>query len=398
VTLNRHCLPRVSALALATMLSALLCGCASLSTWLPSWLTEPRWPWSSEGPKIGPLPEVEGKATARVNWQVSLDSKGSAGFAPAVRSDAVYAASPDGAVLSVDPATGRQNWRSGTGKPLSGGIGADANLIAVGTSKAEVLTFDTLGNPKWQAKISSEVAGPPQIAEGLVIVWSLDGSIYAFSTADGARKWVVQRTSPPLTVRRFPGGIVNRGGLFAGTAGGKLLAIDLTTGALGWEGNVTTPKGATELERLADITSLPVLDAREVCAAAFQGRVSCFDISRGTLIWARDFGSLGGLALDNRYLFITDDKGSIQALDKTTGASVWKQDKLATRFPSGPAPVGDYLGVVDGEGYLFLLDRNDGRLVARAPTDGKPALSQPTASGDSVIWQSTSNLISASAK
>jgi outer membrane protein assembly factor BamB len=186
--------------------------------------------------------------------------------------------------------------------------------------------------------------------------------------------------------------------LFAGTAGGKLLAIDLATGALGWEGNVTTPKGATELERLADITSVPVLDAREVCAAAFLGRVSCFDISRGSLVWSRDFGSLGGLALDNRYLFITDDKGSIQALDKTTGASVWKQDKLASRFPSGPAIVGDYLGVVDAEGYLFLLDRNDGRLVGRAATDGKPALSQPMASGDSVVWQSASNLISASAK
>ena len=292
----------------------------------------------------------------------------------------------------------RSNWRSAAGKTLSGGIGADANLVAVGTNKAEVLTFDTAGNPKWQAKISSEAAGPPQIAEGIVVVWSLDGSIYGFSTADGTRKWVVQRTNPPLTVRRFPGGIVSRGGLFAGTAGGKLLAIDLATGALGWEGNVTTPKGATELERLADITSVPVLDAREVCAAAFLGRVSCFDISRGSVVWSRDFGSLGGLALDNRYLFITDDKGSIQALDKTTGASVWKQDKLASRFPSGPAIVGDYLGVVDAEGYLFLLDRNDGRLVGRAATDGKPALSQPMPSGDSVVWQSASNLISASAK
>ena len=361
-------------------------------------MTDPHWPWQSDTPKIGPLPEVEAKAAARVNWQVPLDSKGSAGFAPAVRTDAVYAASPDGAVLSVDAATGRQNWRSAAGKTLSGGIGADANLIAVGTNKAEVLTFDTAGNPKWQAKISSEAAGPPQIAEGIVVVWSLDGSIYGFSTADGTRKWVVQRTNPPLTVRRFPGGIVSRGGLFAGTAGGKLLAIDLATGALGWEGNVTTPKGATELERLADITSVPVLDAREVCAAAFLGRVSCFDISRGSVVWSRDFGSLGGLALDNRYLFITDDKGSIQALDKTTGASVWKQDKLASRFPSGPAIVGDYLGVVDAEGYLFLLDRNDGRLVGRAATDGKPALSQPMPSGDSVVWQSASNLISASAK
>jgi outer membrane protein assembly factor BamB len=390
--------PARSALAVSAFTSVLLCGCASLSTWLPSWMTDPHWPWQSEAPKIGPLPEVEARATARVNWQVPLDSKGSAGFAPAVRTDAVYAAGPDGAVLSVDAATGRQNWRSAAGKTLSGGIGADANLVAVGTNKAEVLTFDTAGNPKWQAKISSEAAGPPQIAEGIVVVWSLDGSIFGFSTADGTRKWVVQRTNPPLTVRRFPGGVVSRGGLFAGTAGGKLLAIDVATGALGWEGNVTTPKGATELERLADITSVPVFDARQVCAAAFLGRVTCFDIARGSLIWSRDFGSLGGLALDNRYLFITDDKGSIQALDKTTGASVWKQDKLASRFPSGPAIVGDYVGVVDAEGYLFLLDRSDGRLVGRAATDGKPALSQPMASGDSVVWQSASNLISASAK
>ena len=173
----------------------------------------------------------------------------------------------------------------------------------------------------------------------------------------------------------------------------KLLGIDLATGALGWEGNVTTPKGATELERLADITSLPAVDAREVCAAAYQGRVACFDVSRGTLLWSRDIGSLGGIALDNRYLFITDDKGAIQALDKTTGSSVWNRTSSG-RYPSGPVVIGDYLGVVDAEGYLHLLDRNDGRLVGRAATDGKPPLSQPMAAGEAAVWQSASNLIS----
>jgi outer membrane protein assembly factor BamB len=187
--------------------------------------------------------------------------------------------------------------------------------------------------------------------------------------------------------------------LFTGTAGGKLLALDVATGALAWEGNVTTPKGATELERIADVTSLPVIDERQVCAAAYLGRVACFEVVRGTLTWSRDFGSLGGLALDNRYLFLTDDKGAVQALDKTTGASVWKQDKLNQRFPSGPVVVGDYLGVVDIEGYFHLLDRNDGNLVGRLPTDGKAAVSQPVAAGNAAIWQSAAgNLISASAK
>jgi outer membrane protein assembly factor BamB len=77
---------------------------------------------------------------------------------------------------------------------------------------------------------------------------------------------------------------------------------------------------------------------------------------------------------------------------------VWKQDKLTQRQPSGPVVIGDYLGVVDGQGYLHLLDRSDGRLVGRLATDGKAPVSQPTAAGNAAIWQSASNLISASAR
>jgi len=395
---------RKALIALAACASVLVSGCSTLSSWLPSWLTAPPslsslLPWSHSGPKVGPLPAFDAKATAQLNWQVSLGGSGGAGFAPAVRADAVYAASTDGALVSVDPATGAQRWRSTAGKPLSAGVGADESLLAVGTNKGEVLAFDASGKPLWQAKVPSEVSGPPKLADGTVIVWSLDGKIFGLSAADGSRKWVYQRATPPLTVRRFAGGIATRGGLFTGTAGGKLLAINVATGALAWEGNVATPKGATELERLADVTSLPVLDERQVCAAAYQGRVACFDALRGTLTWSRDFGSLGGLALDNRYLYLTDDKGAVQALDKATGASVWKQDKLKERFPSGPVVVGDYLGVVDTEGYLHLLDRNNGDLVGRLPTDGKAPVSQPVAAGIAAIWQSAGgNLVSASAK
>lgn len=391
-------------IALAAVVAATLGGCATLSTSLPSWLTEPpSWPsWLPFGRsarKPGPLPAFEAKATARVNWQVALGGQGGPGFAPAVRPEAIYAASSDGALVSVEPANGTQRWRTTAAKALSAGVGADAGTVVAGTDKGEVLAFDAGGKPLWRTKVSSEVSGPPKLSDGTVVVWSLDGKIFGLSETDGARKWVYQRATPPLTVRRYAGGIISRGGLFTGTPGGRLLGIDPGTGTLAWEASVATPKGATELERIADITSLPVFSEQQVCAAAYQGRVACFDAQRGTLLWSRDFGSLGGLAIDNRYLYITDDKGAVQALDKTTGASVWKQDKLAQRFPSGPVVVGDYLGVVDAEGYLHLLDRNDGSLVGRVATDGKPALSQPVASGDAAVWQSTGgDLISASAK
>ena len=85
------------------------------------------------------------------------------------------------------------------------------------------------------------------------------------------------------------------------------------------------------------MTSLPVVEERQVCAVAYQGRVACFEILRGTLVWTRDVSSLSGLAADNRFLFVTDDTGAVHALDKVTGASAWKQDKLAPRRAGRPA-------------------------------------------------------------
>ncbi|NDP42978.1 MAG: outer membrane protein assembly factor BamB, partial [Aromatoleum sp.] len=303
--------------------------------------------------------------------------------------DAVYAAAADGTLMRVDARTGRSVWRIAAGKKLSAGAGADGSLVAVGTNKGDVLAFDADGKPLWQVTVSSEVVSPPRVADGTVVIWSGDGRVFGLSASDGKTKWVYQRANPPLTVRNYAGGAISRGGLLLGTAGGKLVALDLATGNVGWEANVATPKGATELERIADVTSLPVIEDRQVCAVAYQGRVACFELVRGTLNWSRDVSSLDGIVADNRYLYVVDDKGSVLALDKATGASAWKQDKLAKRRIGGPQLIGDQLGVVDGEGYLHLIDRNDGSLVGRMATDGSPATAQPGVTPPGIaVWQS----------
>ena len=386
--------------ALAIALAALMLGgCQSLPPWMsmPSMPSMPSIPppslsWLGIGrsaPKPGPLPSFDAKAVARVDWQVPLGAKGGEAFAPAVAPDAIYAASPDGTIVSVDPASGRQIWRIKADKPLSAGVGAESAAVVVGTAKGDVIAFDPTGKPLWQVKVSTEVAGPPKGAEGKIIVWALDGRIYGLSEVDGSQKWVYQRTNPSLTVRRFAGGTASRGALFTGTAGGKLLALDIASGSLGWEASVATPKGATELERIADVTSQPLVEERQACAVAYQGRVACFEILRGTLNWSRELSSLEGLAVDEHYIYVTDDKGAVHALDKTTGASVWKQDKLGPRKPSGPQLLGEHVAVVDVEGYVHLLDRNDGSLVGRIATDGAMATAQPTQSGANAVWQST---------
>ena len=362
-------------------------GCSTIQQYMPT-IPAPslRWLWDSKKP--GPLPELKPSSTARVTWQVEV-GKAVPGFAPAVQSDAIYAAALDGSITRIDPANGRIVWRVSAGRTLSAGVGADANLVVVGTDKGDVLTFDAAtGKALWTARVSTEIVSPPRVADGIVAVFAGDGSIHAFTVTDGTKKWVFQRAAPTLTVRNYAGGVTSRGALFAGTAGGRLLAIDLTTGIVGWDGTVANPKGSTELERIADVTSLPLVEQQQVCATAYQGRISCFDIARGVLNWSRDISSLHGLTGDAQNVYITDDRGAVHALDKSTGASVWKQDLLKDRHIGGPQIVGDLIGVTDAQGYLHLLAAVNGAYVGRMATDGTAATSQAVPFLGNVVWQS----------
>jgi len=377
----------------AAVAAAVLCvGCASMSespltSWM-TWIPAPSFAWLTGGSrKPGPLPQLEAKVTPRIAWQQSV-GRAAPGIAPAVTPSAIYAAATDGTLMRLDVATGRVVWKTSANKPLSAGPGAGESVVVVGTAKGEVLAFDTDGKPLWTAHVSSEVIAPPRVSGTIVIVFSGDGRVYGLAAADGKTAWVDQRINPPLTVRNSAGGVVSRGGLLVGTPGGRLLAVDTQTGTVAWEGAVATPRGATELERIADVTSLPYIDENEVCAAAYQGRVACFELVRGSLIWSRDVSSLAGITADAQRLYVVDDKGVVHAFDRSNGASIWKQDVLAKRRIGGPQLVGDDLGVVDVEGYLHVLSRTDGAYVGRLATDGSLATAQPIALGGGLLWQS----------
>ncbi len=388
---------RARQLPVALLLLATLGGCTTIKEYIPT-IPALSFRWLHDSKKPGPLPELKPSATATIGMSVPV-GRATPGFAPAVLPDAIYAAATDGSLTRIDPTTGRTVWTINAGRSLSAGPGADANVVVVGTDKGDVLAFDTTGKPLWTARVTTEVIAPPLVSDGVVAVFVGDGSIHALNSADGVKKWVHQRATPSLTVRNYAGGTVSRGGLFLGTAGGRLLAFDILTGIIGWDGTVANPKGATELERIADVTGLPLVDDRQVCAAAFQGRLACFEITRGAINWSRDISSLYGLASDAKNIYVTDDRGAVHALDRVNGASVWKQDLLAARKIGGPQRVGDLIGVVDIEGYMHLLSPINGAYVGRIATDGTPPTAQPALFLGSALWQSAGgNLYAVSAK
>jgi outer membrane protein assembly factor BamB len=373
---------------IASMVFLLLTGCSGI-TEIKNDLSESMFGHDSAEPATE-LKDIKTTADVKLLWQANVGASADYNFTPAADGKAVYAAGQGGEITRLDAATGKQMWRITAGEKISGGVGAGENLVLVGTPKGMVLAFDqAAGKPLWKSKVASEVLSAPQVYQGVVVVRSGDSRIYGLDAADGKRKWVYERATPTLSLRSSAGVAVDNAGVaFVGFAGGKLIALDTASGKVVWEASVALPKGATEIERIADITSLPVFDGRYVYAAAYQGRMVGIERASGRVLWNRDLSSYNGLAVDGSTVHVTQSNGAVYALDYSSGKSFWRQGGLQFRQTSAPIPLGRYALLGDFEGWVHLLSREDGDFAARIKTDGSAVMPQPMPlGGGAVLFQ-----------
>ena len=373
---------------LSILAFVLLAGCTSLTD-LKRDVSERMFGPEPTDPPMA-LAEFKAKATAKLLWSASVGKAEGYSYTPAVDGNAIFAASTKGEITRLDATTGKQVWRVSAGEAISGGVGAGENLVLVGTPKGMVLAFDQNGKALWKAKVSSEVLSAPKIANGVVVVRSGDSRIFGLSAVDGKRVWVYERATPSLALRSVAGVALADGAAYVGFAGGKMVALKADDGKLLWEASVALPKGVTEIERIADITSLPVVDGRVVYAVAFQGRVAAVDRTNGRVLWNRDISSYNGLSADDGRVFVTHSGGAVYGLDNGSGKSYWRQGGLLNRQVSAPMPIGEYVAVGDLEGYVHFLSDEDGAFAARIQTDKSPVLAQPVYLGDSRLLVQTS--------
>ena len=378
----------VAGLALA------LSGCSTVGS-----MTSTVGGWFGSGPaKAKPAELVEFKPTATLTeaWKGDTGDANGHLFHPQAEGDDVLAAGGSRVVRIAVP-TGNTVWKTEAGVKLSAGAGAGQGLVLAGGGKGELLALDLAsGQVRWKVALSSEVTGQLLAVADTVIARTGDGRVHGLSAADGSRKWLYSRNLPALSLRGSGGMVVRDDVLYIGFPGGKLVALNAANGAQLWEATVALPRGATELERVADVMGNPVLDERQVCAVAYQGRVACFDRRNGSPLWARDTSSNSGLAMDERNVYVTDDKDAVTAYDKTSGRAGWRQDKLARRQVTAPLALGAWVVVADSEGFVHVLSADDGSFVARAkvdssvrtaPVDIGPGFAVQTAKGTVVAFR-----------
>lgn len=359
-------------LALILALPLALGACSSLKFWgksTPEGMAELK-------PLVSPL-------NLEFAWRASVGKNQDRLLQAAVLGDSVIAAGADGEITRFED--GKRVWRVDARKNLTAGVGAGDNLVVV-AARNTVLAFDAkTGAPLWKTDLVGEVSARPLVEGDQVFLRVGDSRIVSLDATGGRQRWSYQRTTPPLSLRTFNELRRMDAYLFGGFSGGRLVAVSTNAGQLVWEGSVALPRGATELERMADVVGAPVAQGKLLCAGSFQGRVTCFDVTRGTAVWGRDLSTSVGIDSDSSQVFATDERGVVHALDIETGASLWKQEGLVLRGTGRPLVLEDHVVVGDAEGWIHVLDKKDGRIVGRIKTDGSAIQAPLERTGDGLI-------------
>jgi outer membrane protein assembly factor BamB len=297
--------------------------------------------------------------------------------------DVLYAASRKGEVRALDAATGRTRWESDVEVELAAGPSAGEGLVVVGTSSGTVIALESAdGKERWRAKLSGEVLAAPLVAGGRVIVRTVDGRLRALEAADGKEAWMVEDLVPRLTLRGTSAPVRAGDVVFCGFDSGRVMAVSIPTGDILWQAQVSTPRGRSELERLADIDAAVRVAGDEVYAVGYQGRVAMIARESGQIWWTRDLSSYRDIGMDEGQLYVASSDGDVVALRRRDGGVVWQQTGLKRRGLGAPVVHGGAVVVGDFDGYLHWLDRETGRFVARERPGSTRFATTPIVVGD----------------
>ena len=322
---------------------------------------------------------------------------------PAVVGDVIVAADRDGYVAAYSRSDGKRvwerdlqaeyaaqgaSWLDGTESlRISGGVTGYAGKALLASENGDVFMLDAAtGEVNWHAKVNAEIVADPAFDGSYVVVAAGNGQIFAFDAENGEEIWNLPTDVPALTLRGNSKPTLAAGGAIIGTATGKLTVVVLQNGQQAWEARLAVPKGATELQRLVDVDSAPIVSGPTIYNIAYNGQLAAVEIRTGRIVWQREYSSFQNLAMYGSNLYLTDTQDHVYSINTDGGIERWVNNDFEGRELTAPVYFQGYIVVGDDFGYLHFIDAQTGKTSGRLELDDA-AYSQPVVEDDQLFIQ-----------
>lgn len=354
---------------------------ASIAVTLPPAAPNEAWsqPGGSANKSMGHL--ALGASLSRA-WSVKImGSTGRARLAsqPVVADGRVYMVDVDAVVTAYSADTGAKQWstaipasddKSNRGSRFGGGVSfADGKVFATSGLGDVVALNANDGSVVWRVKPGGPLRGAPGLSNGLVYVLSQDSQLYALDQTDGKVEWTQAGSMETQGVLGVAAPAAAQGTIVAGFSSGELNAYRYENGRMLWQDTLSRTSATTSVSALSDIDAEPVIDGGRVYAIGQGGRLVAIDLSTGQRLWEQNFASIATPWIASEWLFVVTDDARLIAVARASGRIRWiaqlqryrneKKRKNPIQW-SGPILAGDRL----------ILTNSRGEIVSASPTDG----------------------------
>ncbi|URW76163.1 PQQ-like beta-propeller repeat protein [Sphingomonas donggukensis] len=337
-------------------------------------------PGGNESKSMGHL--ALGASVAQA-WRVVIpggDQRVRLAAAPVIEGGKLFVSDTNGAVHAYAADTGAALWTAQTSKTgdanararFGGGVSADGGRAFATNGLGEVVAFDAAtGAEVWRTKPGGPLRGAPTLSDGNAYVLSQDNQLFALNQADGRVIWTQSGSLETQGVFGVAAPAVAQGTVVAGFSSGELNAYRYENGRTLWADALSRTSTVASVSSLSDIDAEPVIDQGRAYAIGQGGRMVALDVTTGQRLWEQNLAGISTPWVSGEWIFVVTDDARLICLSRASGQVRWISQlrKFRVEKEKNPKDPVSWVGPVLAGGRLWLAN-SLGQIASVSPTDG----------------------------
>lgn len=335
---------------------------------------------------------------------------------PIVYDGRVYALDADGTVSAFSTSGGSAIWRASlkptvpekqksfstsdlfslggdSGGGYGGGLAADAGRIIGVSGYGAVVALDPAsGKRLWEKNLGVPIRAAPTAAQDRVFVITSEGKFFCLSATDGADIWATQglpqQASRVMNVSPAVDGDI----VVAPFPSGDLIALKISDGSPVWTESLARTRTTSQLSSMSD-AARPAIEGGTVFAAGNAGRMIATQASTGQRLWSINVPSTQTPWVAGELVYVVDTSGQLLAINRRDGKVIWTTKLPGSTVWSGPTLAGNTLWLVSQSGTLAGVDASTGRLSGQQELGNAVYVSPIVAQGRMYVLTDNAKLI-----
>lgn len=322
-------------------------------------------------------------ATPSQVWQASINggsTRQPLAAPPVVADKKLFVIDVDSNVQAFSADTGASLWSTTIAEKnryrasrFGGGVSYDDGQVFATDGLGDVVALSAAtGKVAWRAKPGGPLRGAPTIANGVLYVLTQDNQIFALDEGTGKVQWTGSGTLETQGVFGVAAPAASQGSVVAGFSSGELNAYRYENGRVLWQDALSRTSVNTSVSSLSDVDADPVIDDGKVYAVGQGGRMVALQLSTGQRLWEQNLAGISTPWVAGDWLFVVTDDARLICLARATGKARWiAQLPRYHKQKNKSGPINWYGPVLAGN--RLVLTNSDGDIDFVLPGDGTVA-------------------------